>query len=77
MNWARVESACQWLMWRTTLASTSSMALRRVWEVEGLEAVYGAAEAGVDFPDGLSSARIAVAQWGEAFGWGAEAVVGL
>ena len=30
LNWARVESACQWLMWRTTLASTSSMALRRV-----------------------------------------------
>ncbi|GAA0776665.1 phage tail baseplate protein [Brevundimonas olei] len=52
-------------------------AVRRVWEVEGLAAVYGWAEAGMDFPDGVSSARVAVAQWGEAFGWGAEAVAPL
>ncbi|WP_286950433.1 glycoside hydrolase/phage tail family protein, partial [Brevundimonas sp. UBA7507] len=51
--------------------------VRRVWEVEGLAAVYGGAEAGVDFPDGVSIARVAVAQWGEAFGWGAEAVAPL
>lgn len=50
---------------------------RRVWEVEGLEAVYGAAEAGVDFPGGVSGARIAVAQWGDGFCWGAEAVAGF
>ncbi|MEN5113434.1 hypothetical protein ABE453_05385 [Brevundimonas diminuta] len=51
--------------------------VRRVWEVEGLAAVYGWAEAGVDFPDGVSSARVAVAQWGEGYGWGAETNVGL
>lgn len=52
--------------------------VRRVWEVEGLAAVYGGAEAGVDFPDGVGAGvRIAVAQWGEGYGWGAETNVGL
>ena len=52
-------------------------AVRRVWEVEGLEAVYGAAEAATDFPGGLQSAKVAVAQWGDGFGWGAEAEAAL
>lgn len=52
--------------------------VRRVWEVEGLEAVYGAAEVAADFPSGSGAGvRVAVAQWGEGFGWGAEAMVGL
>ncbi|MBN9479903.1 MAG: hypothetical protein J0I52_06680, partial [Bordetella sp.] len=52
--------------------------VRRVWEVEGLAAVYGAAEIVADFPGGVGpGARVAVAQWGEGFGWGAEAVAGL
>ncbi|MNJ51026.1 hypothetical protein D3C77_463190 [compost metagenome] len=53
-------------------------AARRVWEVEGLEAVYGAAEAATDFPGGLGDgAKVAVAQWGDGFGWGAEAEAAL
>ncbi len=51
---------------------------RRVWEVEGLEASYGAAEVAADFPGGVGTeARIAVGQWGEGYGWGAEAVLEL
>ncbi|EKY24846.1 hypothetical protein HMPREF0185_03071 [Brevundimonas diminuta 470-4] len=51
---------------------------RRVWEVEGLEAAYGAAEVAADFPGGPgASAQVAVAQWGQGYGWGAEAMVRL
>src|SRR5690606_36421865 len=40
--------------------------VRRVWEVEGLEAVYGAAEVAADFPGGRGAdVRVAVAQWGD------------
>lgn len=52
--------------------------VRRVWEVEGLEAVYGAAEVAADFPGGRGAdVRVAVAQWGDGDGWGPEAVAGL
>ena len=51
---------------------------KRVWEVEGLETVYAAAQRTADWPGGSGeSARVAVAQWGEGYGWGSEAVVGL
>ncbi|MNT36432.1 hypothetical protein D3C72_1725160 [compost metagenome] len=51
---------------------------KRVWEVEGLEAVYAAAQMAADWPGGVSEdARVAVAQWGEGYGWGAEAVARL
>ncbi|VTO12535.1 baseplate multidomain protein megatron [Brevundimonas vancanneytii] len=51
---------------------------RRVWEVEGLAAVYGAVEVAADFPGGVGSiAKVAVAQWGDGYGWGAEAMVPL
>ncbi|PRA29950.1 MULTISPECIES: glycoside hydrolase/phage tail family protein [unclassified Brevundimonas] len=51
---------------------------KRVWEVAGLETVYPAAQRAADWPGGSGeSARVAVAQWGEGYGWGAEAVVGL
>lgn len=51
---------------------------KRVWEVEGLEAVYAAAQVAADWPGGLGEgARIGVAQWGDGYGWGGEAVVGL
>ncbi|MEN5362621.1 baseplate multidomain protein megatron [Brevundimonas intermedia] len=50
----------------------------RTMEVEGLSAFYPAAALAVDFPDGVTAtARIAVAQWGEGFGWGVEAEIGL
>lgn len=50
----------------------------RVWEVEGLEAVYAADQVAADWPGGVGEgARFAVAQWGEGYGWGAEAVVRL
>jgi hypothetical protein len=40
-------------------------------EVEGLSASYSAADLAADFPGGVTpTARIAVAQWGEGFGWG-------
>lgn len=45
-------------------------------EVEGTSASYTAGDLAADFPDGATStARIAVAQWGEGFGWGSEAEV--
>ncbi|MNT70725.1 hypothetical protein D3C72_2091390 [compost metagenome] len=51
---------------------------KRVWEVEGLEALYAAAHMAADFLSGVGEgARVAVAQWGDGYGWGAEAVVGL
>lgn len=51
---------------------------KRVWEVEGPEAVYAAAQVAADWPGGVSGgARIAVAQWGAGYGWGAEAVAPL
>ena len=51
---------------------------KRVWEVEGLEAVYAAAQMAADWPGGLGEgARIGVAQWGDGYGWGAEAVAPL
>jgi hypothetical protein len=51
---------------------------KRVWEVEGLEAVYAAAQVAADWPGGLGEgARIGAAQWGAGYGWGAEAVAPL
>lgn len=48
----------------------------RTMEVEGLSASYFAADLAADFTEGVTStARIAVAQWGEGFGWGSEAEV--
>ena len=50
----------------------------RTMEVESLSAFYPAAALAADFPDGVTpTARIAVAQWGEGFGWGIEAEIGL
>ena len=52
--------------------------LVRTMEVEGPSASYDAADLAVDFPEGVTgAARIAVAQWGECFGWGVEAEIGL
>ncbi len=48
----------------------------RTMEVEGVSAFYSAANLASDFPDGVTqTVRIAVAQWGEGFGWGSEAEV--
>lgn len=50
----------------------------RTFEVEGSRLTYPLAAFAADFPQGPGSeARIAVAQWGEGFGWGVEASVGL
>ncbi|WP_313007846.1 hypothetical protein [Brevundimonas vesicularis] len=50
--------------------------MARTMEVEGLSASYSAADMAADFPEGVTAtARIAVAQWGEGFGWGSEAEV--
>ena len=51
---------------------------KRVWEVEGLAAIYAAEPMAADWPGGVGEgARIAVAQWGVGYGWGAEAVAPL
>lgn len=63
---------------RFRLRVLDGAAEKRVWEVEGLEAVYAAAQMAADWPGGLGEgARIGVAQWGAGYGWGAEAVAGL
>ena len=50
----------------------------RAFEVETGAATYTAADRAVDFPSGLDAGSgIAVAQWGEGYGWGSEAFVGL
>ncbi|MDQ1155411.1 glycoside hydrolase/phage tail family protein [Brevundimonas sp. SORGH_AS_0993] len=52
--------------------------VRRTLTVEGTEALYAAADLAADFPGGPgASARIAVAQWGERWGWGTEAEIAL
>jgi hypothetical protein len=46
----------------------------RVFEAAGAAAVYAAAEIAEDFPEGIGpSVRVGAAQWGDGFGWGAEA----
>ncbi len=53
-------------------------AVRRTMTVEGEEALYAAADLAADFADGPGgSARIAVSQWGERWGWGVEAEIAL
>lgn len=48
----------------------------RTMEVEGVSAFHAAADLASDLPDGATDmVRIAVAQWGEGFGWGSEAEV--
>lgn len=50
----------------------------RTMEAEGMRLDYPAAALAADFPGGApASARIAVAQWGEGFGWGVEAEIGM
>lgn len=51
---------------------------KRAWEVEGLETVYSVAQMAADWPGGVGEgARFAVAQWGDGYGWGTEAVARL
>lgn len=46
----------------------------RAFEVEAQAAVYGYAHLAADFPEGLpNDVIVAVAQWGESYGWGQEA----
>jgi hypothetical protein len=49
----------------------------RTFEVEAAMASCSAVSLGADFPDGLGHAEAGVAQWGEGYGWGVEARVGL
>lgn len=51
---------------------------RRMFEVEGLSALYAAEDIAEDFPGGVGpDAVVAVAQYGASFGWGVEAHAGL
>jgi len=51
---------------------------KRAFEVETGAATHTAADRAVDFPSGLDAGGgIAVAQWGDGYGWGIEAFVGL
>ncbi len=50
----------------------------RVFEIETATATCAAADLADDFPGGLAAdSRVAVAQWGDGYGWGMEAFVGL
>ena len=50
----------------------------RVFEVDGTLATYAAADLAGDFPGGLDgNSRVAVARWGDGYGWGMEAIVAL
>ena len=50
----------------------------RIFEVWAAGATYAAAELAADFPSGLDvDSRVAVAQWGDGYGWGMEASVRL
>lgn len=49
----------------------------RSFEVDGETALYPGTDVALDFPDGLEAGEWAVAQWGEAYGWGVEARAGF
>lgn len=50
----------------------------RVFEVETATATCAAADLAEDFPGGLDgNSRVAVAQWGDGYGWGTEAIIAL
>lgn len=50
----------------------------RVFELDGTLAIYAAADLAGDFPGGLDgNSRVAVARWGDGYGWGMEAIVAL
>ena len=49
----------------------------RVIEVNASTATCSAASLGLDFPNGLDDAEVAVAQWGDGYGWGVEARIRL
>lgn len=51
-------------------------AIVRSWETAEASAVYAAADRVADFSSG-GEGGIRVSQWGEAFGWGAEAEIAL
>ena len=45
----------------------------RSFEAEGETATYAGPDVAADFPDGFGSAEVAIAQWGDGYGWGVEA----
>ncbi|MBU2040530.1 MAG: glycoside hydrolase/phage tail family protein [Alphaproteobacteria bacterium] len=50
----------------------------RTFEVETQTATYAATDLAADFPGGLNvGSRLAVAEWGEGYGWGMEAICPL
>lgn len=50
----------------------------RTFEAESATALYAAADVAADFPGGPgSTGAVAVAQWGEGYGWGVEATAAL
>lgn len=50
----------------------------RSFEVVAFAATYAAGDLAADFPGGLTAdSRLSVAQWGEGYGWGAEAGIPL
>ncbi len=51
---------------------------RRAFELEGNTATFSATDLAEDFPGGLDGdSRVAVAQWGDGYGWGMEAFAAL
>lgn len=50
----------------------------REWQVHDTRALYEKAQQAVDFPQGMAAeVTLAVAQWGDGWGWGEEALLRL
>lgn len=51
---------------------------RRVFVVDAYAATYAASDLAEDFPGGIDGgSRVALAQWGDEYGWGMEAFAAL
>ena len=75
-GWDMEPAAVDGSRWRVRVLDGESEV--RVFEVDGAEALYPADQAAADWPGGIGpEAVFAVAQWGAAFGWGAEARASL
>ena len=49
----------------------------RTMETQAACLIYATADMAADLPNGRETGRIAVSQWGDGFGWGVEAEIGL
>jgi hypothetical protein len=75
-NWEREAVMVDGERWRVRILDGGDVV--RTFEVEGETALYAAADIVADWPAGMGDiAVVAVAQWGQGFGWGVEATAFL